>query len=169
MKKCTLLFLVAVLAALFVLPAQADPLKIVAAHNQTSLENPYQHGMMKFKEVLEKISGGEISVDVHAGTIGTNEDELVEKLQLGAADVVVASPGFMTKIGIPEVDLFSLLYLFNSFGHWEKASTAKPDRRWRRSSTRSPTTRSVSPPTGPPESATTTARNPSTRWTTSRA
>ena len=121
MKKCTLLFLAAVLAVVFVLPAQAAPLKIVAAHNQTSLENPYQHGMMKFKEVLEKISGGEISVDVHAGTIGTNEDELVEKLQLGAADVVVASPGFMTKIGIPEVDLFSLLYLFNSFDHWEKA------------------------------------------------
>ncbi|MDD3689996.1 MAG: TRAP transporter substrate-binding protein, partial [Synergistaceae bacterium] len=43
------------------------------------------------------------------------------KLKLGAADVVVASPGFMTKIGIPEVDLFSLLYLFGSFDHWEKA------------------------------------------------
>ena len=101
--------------------ASAAPLKIVAAHNQTSQENPYQYGMLKFKAVVEELSGGEISVDVHAGTIGTNEDELVEKLKLGAADVVVASPGFMTKIGIPEVDLFSLLYLFNSFDHWEKA------------------------------------------------
>jgi len=121
MKKPVVLFLAAVLALVFVLPVQAAPLKLVAAHNQTSQENPYQYGMLKFKEVVEKLSNGEISVDVHAGTIGTNEDELVEKLKLGAADVVVASPGFMTKIGIPEVDLFSLLYLFNSFGHWEKA------------------------------------------------
>ena len=26
----------------------------------------------------------------------------------------------MTKVGIPEVDIFSLLYLFNSFEHWER-------------------------------------------------
>ena len=121
MKRFTVLFLAAILALAFVLPVQAASLNLVAAHNQTSPENPYQIGMLKFKEVLEKLSGGDITVDVHAGTIGTNEDELVEKLKLGAADVVVASPGFMTKIGIPEVDLFSLLYLFNSFDHWEKA------------------------------------------------
>ena len=125
MKKFAALFLVAALALVFAVqavPARSDaaPLKLVAAHNQTSQENPYQYGMKKFKEVLEKISGGEITVDVHAGTIGTNEDELVEKLKLGAADVVVASPGFMTKIGIPEVDLFSLLYLYKSFDHWGK-------------------------------------------------
>lgn len=94
--------------------------KIVAAHNQTTLDNPYQYGMIKFKEVLEKLSGGEMEVEVHAGTIGTNESELVEKLKLGAADLVIASPGFMTKIGVPEVDLFALPYLFNGFDHWEK-------------------------------------------------
>lgn len=107
-------------------PATAAPLRLVAAHNQPSQENPYQHGMLKFKEVVEKISNGEIVVDVHAGTIGTNEDELVEKLKMGAADIVVASPGFMTKIGIPEVDMFSLLYLFNGFKHWEKAVDGEP-------------------------------------------
>ena len=95
--------------------------RLVVAHNQTSQENPYQFGMLKFKEVLEKVSGGEFLVDVHAGSIGTNEDELVEKVQLGAADIIVTSPGFMTRVGIPEVDMFSLLYLFNGFGHWEKA------------------------------------------------
>ena len=121
MKRSAVLLIGAILVLSLASLAAAAPLKIVAAHNQTSQENPYQYGMLKFKEVAESLSGGEISVDVHAGTIGTNEDELVEKLKLGAADVVVASPGFMTKIGIPEVDLFSLLYLFNSFDHWEKA------------------------------------------------
>ena len=121
MKKLATLFLVLIIALAIAIPVQAAPLKLVVAHNQTSLENPYQYGMVKFKQVVEKLSNGEINVDVHAGTIGTNEDELVEKLKLGAADIVVASPGFMTKIGIPEVDMFSLLYLFNGFKHWEKA------------------------------------------------
>lgn len=97
------------------------PINLVVAHNQTSTENPYQYGMLKFKEVVEDISGGNITVTVHNGSIGTNESELIEKLSLGAADMVVASPGFMTAIGVNEVDMLSLLYLFNSFDHWEKA------------------------------------------------
>lgn len=118
--KKMVVFLMAGVLGLFASVSEADPLRIVAAHNQTSQENPYQYGMLKFKEVVEGVSNGGILVDVHAGTIGTNEDELVEKLKLGAADLVLASPGFMTKVGIPEVDIFSLLYLFNSFEHWER-------------------------------------------------
>ncbi|WP_439259183.1 TRAP transporter substrate-binding protein [Lonepinella sp. BR2930] len=94
------------------------PLKLVAAHNQTNISSPYQTGMLKLKEVAEK--DGKFNMEVHAGTIGTNENELVEKLVLGGADIVLVSPGFMTSAGIDEVDLFSLLYLFNDYSHWEK-------------------------------------------------
>ncbi|MGN7298587.1 TRAP transporter substrate-binding protein [Ferdinandcohnia sp. SAFN-114] len=93
-------------------------IKIIAAHNQTSPDNPYQAGMLKFKDVVEHESNGTIEVEVHAGTIGTEESQLVEKLQLGAADVVLVSPGFMTQTGIREVDLFSAPYLFTSYDHW---------------------------------------------------
>ena len=98
----------------------AAELNLIIASNQTSLDNPYSYGMDKFKEVLEDISGGKISVTVHKGTLGENENELIEKLEMGAASMVVASPGFMTAIGVPEVDIFSLNYLFDSFDHWEK-------------------------------------------------
>ncbi|WP_138418664.1 TRAP transporter substrate-binding protein [Aquibacillus sediminis] len=97
----------------------SESIKLVAAHNQTSTENPYQDGLLKFKEVAEAESDGAIEVEVHAGTIGTSESELVEKLQTGAADVVLVSPGFMTQTGIKEVDLFALPYLFSSYDHWE--------------------------------------------------
>lgn len=96
-----------------------EPMKIIVAHNQTDPSNPYQIGMLAFKEVAEKLSDGAIEVEVHAGTLGTNENELVEKLILGAADVVVVSPGFMTQAGIAEVDIFALPYLFDSYAHWE--------------------------------------------------
>ncbi|MDR1379715.1 MAG: TRAP transporter substrate-binding protein [Synergistaceae bacterium] len=124
MKKFVSLF--AILLVFAASASFAAPVKLVVAHNQTSQENPYQYGMLKFKEAAERLSNGEFSVDVHAGTIGTNEDELVEKIQLSAADVVVVSPGFMTKIGIPEVDMFSLLYLFSGFTHWEKVVDGEP-------------------------------------------
>ncbi|TDL30899.1 TRAP transporter substrate-binding protein [Jeotgalibacillus sp. S-D1] len=96
-----------------------EKIKIVAAHNQTSPENPYQDGLLKFKEVAEEESNGAIEVEVHAGTIGTEESELVEKLKLGGADVVLVSPGFMTATGIKEVDLLAMPYLFDDYEHWE--------------------------------------------------
>ncbi len=97
-----------------------EKIKIVAAHNQTSPDNPYQDGLLAFKEVAESQSNGLIEVEVHAGTIGTDEAELVQKLQLGAADVVLVSPGFMSQTGIKEIDLLALPYLFDSYDHWEK-------------------------------------------------
>lgn len=100
------------------LSAAPKKVKIIAAHNQTTTDNPYQVGLLKFKEVAEKVPG--IEVEVHAGTIGTNEDELIEKLKLGAADIVVVSPGFMTKTGVKEVDILALPYMFDSYEHWEK-------------------------------------------------
>ncbi|MDR1231451.1 MAG: TRAP transporter substrate-binding protein [Spirochaetaceae bacterium] len=100
---------------------QAGQLTITVAHNQTSLENPYAYGANKFKEAMEEISGNTVAVIVHHGTLGENESELVEKLDIGAVDVVNVSPGFMTAIGVPEVDMLSLLYLFDSFDHWADA------------------------------------------------
>jgi tripartite ATP-independent transporter DctP family solute receptor len=94
-------------------------LTLIIASNATDPTNPYSYGLDKFKEVAEEVSGGKIAVTVHKGTLGENESELVEKLTMGAADMVVSSPGFMTAIGVPEIDIFSLEYLFDSFDHWE--------------------------------------------------
>lgn len=95
-------------------------IKLLVAHNQTSPDNPYQVGLLEFKKVVEEESDGEIEVEVHAGTLGTEEDELVQKLKLGAADAVLVSPGFMTQTGIKEIDLLAFPYLFDSYEHWEK-------------------------------------------------
>ncbi|PSJ45267.1 C4-dicarboxylate ABC transporter substrate-binding protein [Zobellella endophytica] len=117
MKKVLALLVAAALAGCGEQEADSGAISIIAAHNQTNISSPYQTGMLKLKEVAEQ--GGEFSVEVHAGTIGTNENELMEKLVLGGADLVLVSPGFMTSAGIDEVDLFSLLYLFDDYEHWE--------------------------------------------------
>jgi tripartite ATP-independent transporter DctP family solute receptor len=130
MRKSLLFVLISILAVSLVIagcgakndakPAADAPIKLIAAHNQTSPDNPYQVGLLKFKEAVEKKSNGKITVEVHAGTLGTNENELVEKLKLKAVDVVVVSPGFMTQTGVKEVDLLALPYLFDSYDHWKK-------------------------------------------------
>ncbi|WP_085522471.1 TRAP transporter substrate-binding protein [Tuberibacillus sp. Marseille-P3662] len=132
MKKIVSVLLVMVMTSVFALTGcgngkeagsksgDGGKIKIVAAHNQTSPKNPYQKGMLKFKDVAEKQSNGNIEVEVHAGTLGTSESELVQKLKLGSADVVLVSPGFMAKTGIDEIQMFALPYMFDSYDHWEK-------------------------------------------------
>ena len=115
MKK--MLFALAAVLAFASVSMAAPELTLIIASNATDLTNPYSYGLDKFKEVAEEVSGGKIQVTVHKGTLGENESELIEKLTMGAADLVVSSPGFMTAIGVPEIDIFSLEYLFDSFEH----------------------------------------------------
>jgi len=120
-NKISIVLITVLLISLFSMSAAAvEELKIVAAHNQTSPENPYQVGLLAFKDKAEELSDGAITVEVHAGTLGTSEAELVEKLKLRAADVVLVSPGFMSRTGINEIQLFAFPYLFDSYDHWER-------------------------------------------------
>ena len=118
MKKFFAILLTLCLFAMCI-PAFAAELTLNIASNATDPTNPYSYGLDKFKEVAEEISGGKIEVIVHKGTLGQDETELVQKLAMEAVDIVVSSPGFMTGVGVPEVDFLSLEYLFDSFDHWE--------------------------------------------------
>ncbi len=98
---------------------QNDTLVLDVAHNQTSLEGPYAVGMLAFEKALETISGGQIEVNVHHGTLGINEADLITKLQNNEVDIIVAAPGWVSELQVPELEVLSLYYLFDSFDHWE--------------------------------------------------
>ncbi|MDR7078417.1 TRAP-type C4-dicarboxylate transport system substrate-binding protein [Neobacillus niacini] len=108
--------------------SKREKLKITVAHNQTSLENPYQLGMLKLKEEVEKASKDMLQVEIHPGTLGTGEVELLTKLKNGAIDVVVVAPNVVSRTGINELDLLTLPYLFDSYEHWERAVDGKVGR-----------------------------------------
>ncbi len=99
----------------------AVELTMTIASNQTSQENPYHYGLQTFKEVLEELSGGSIEVICSDGDLSEDEAELVNMLDSGEVQMIVCSPGHMTSAGVAEVDMLSLLYLFDGFSHWESA------------------------------------------------
>ena len=101
--------------------AGGQTIKMVIASNQTSADNPYHYGLQTFKEVVEELSEGTIQVECSDGTLSENEPELLEMLDEGKAQMVVVSPGNMSSAGVSEINLISLLYLFEGFNHWEAA------------------------------------------------
>ncbi len=96
-------------------------LQLTIASNQTSQDNPYHFGLETFKEVAEELSGGSIQVTCSDGSISEDEGELISLLDNGEVQMVVCSPGNMSSAGVSEVNMLSLLYLFNGFSHWETA------------------------------------------------
>lgn len=100
------------------------PIKLIAAHVNTE-DSSFHAGMVAFKEKLEELSGGTITVEIHPnGELGGNENELVEKMATGTVDVIVAAPNFVAAI-VPEADLFSIPYLYEDVEHWERVVTGE--------------------------------------------
>lgn len=99
----------------------AVELTLTVASNQTSQENPYHFGLQTFKEVVEELSGGTIEVICSDGDLSEDEAELISMLDAGQVQMVVCSPGNMSSAGVSEVNMLSLLYLFDGFSHWEAA------------------------------------------------
>ena len=97
---------------------RAVELRVSMAHNQTAMDNPYVFGADAFKEKLEQVSGGGATSVLYHGTMTEDEGELLKRLQSGEANIVVISPGLVTGMGVAEVDVFSLEYLFDNFAHW---------------------------------------------------
>ncbi|WP_059103026.1 TRAP transporter substrate-binding protein [Shouchella shacheensis] len=87
---------------------------------QLDANSPFGVGFERFKEVIEEETNGEVTAEIHTdGSLGGNEDLLLQSIASGAVDMTVVSPGFMTQ-AIREVDLFSMPYLFTSEEHWER-------------------------------------------------
>lgn len=101
--------------------AVGSELVLTVASNQTSADNPYHFGLQTFKDVVEELSDGTVQVVCSDGDLSEDEAELLSMLDSGQVQMVVVSPGHMTSAGVAEVDMLSLLYLFDGFSHWETA------------------------------------------------
>ena len=66
----------------------------------------------EFKQRLETLSQGEVSVEIYPyGTLGTSS-QLTELVQSGALDLAFASPGHLASV-IPEVGIFTLHFVLS--------------------------------------------------------
>lgn len=86
-----------------------EPWRFAIEETRGSVQDAYA---TKFKELIEKKSGGAIEVSVYPyGTLGTS-DHVTEQLAMGTVQFAMASPGHLGKL-IPEVQVFLLHFLLS--------------------------------------------------------
>lgn len=91
---------------------------LIAAHVNNE-DSSYHYGLTKFKEKLEEVSGGKMTVEIHPnGELGGDETELIEKVASQTVDVIVVSPGDLSS-AVPQVDFLALPFIYSSLDHWK--------------------------------------------------
>ena len=111
MKRFLSFMAVIGLLAWGVVPAEAaEKIVLKFAHNG-AVEHPYHTGALKFKEVLEAETGGEVEVQLFPnGQLGS-EEQVIDGIKLNTIDVTIVSAGNLAG-AVPEVDLFNLPFVF---------------------------------------------------------
>lgn len=90
-------FIVAIAILLFICAgSEAAPKYALKLGHSVPVENPYHAGAMRFKEIVEKKTSGNVAINIFPnGQLGTGERDLIEGLQLGTVDIYVGSTGPM--------------------------------------------------------------------------
>ena len=103
-----------IVACLLIAGCNADSLTSVETwrfaieESEGSVQHAYA---LKFKELVEQRSGGEVEVIVYPyGTLGTST-HVTEQMNMGIVELAMASPGSLGKF-IPEMQVFLLHFLF---------------------------------------------------------
>ncbi|MEL7967219.1 TRAP transporter substrate-binding protein [Vreelandella neptunia] len=114
MKKSIAVGVVA-LASIYSTFSWAESLVLRAGHS-ANLSEPYQKGLEKFAEVIERETNGEVTVEIFPNNQLGNEREMIEGLLLGTLDIAVPTNGVLTNF-VSELSIFDLPFLFDDRQH----------------------------------------------------
>jgi C4-dicarboxylate-binding protein DctP len=105
-----------VFAALFTsLAYAADPIVVRFSH-VTTAETPKGRAALRFKEVAERRSNGQIKVEVyHASTLFKDGEEM-DALRDGKVEIIAPSLSKFSPLGLTEFEVFDLPFIFPSRG-----------------------------------------------------
>jgi len=81
-----------------------------------------------FKKFAEKVSAatdGAVTIEVYPGSVLGTSLEMLQSTQLGALDIVVVQPAACADLGVKDMGVLSLPYLFSSYDHYYRVLTGE--------------------------------------------
>ena len=103
-------------AALAGMTAGASAQTVIEVGHSTTIDSHYGMGMTRFGEVLEELSGGQLTLLQHPAAALGGERELIEAVQIGTLDMVITSSGPLPNF-VPETQVLDLPFLFRDYDH----------------------------------------------------
>lgn len=82
-----------------------------------SKEHPYHVGALKFKELVEKNSGGRITIQIYSDAQLGSEREIAEGVKNGTIEIGLAAADGAIPNWVPEMQVFAIPYLIRDRAH----------------------------------------------------
>jgi tripartite ATP-independent transporter DctP family solute receptor len=96
------------------------PVYTITAGTESTEENLYYKTLAYFKEYVEEATGGAIAVKIYPNSELGDELSMLEQARSGNLDAVVVGGGNLASL-VPELQLLSVPYLWNSFENFQHA------------------------------------------------
>ena len=113
-KKYIYIFLIFVLTLSFSLILKAEAAKVIKFAHVGSSEDARQKAGMKFKEMVESETDGEITVELYYGGQLGGDRDAIEGVKLGTIQMTVAGAGIFANFE-PKMGITALPFLFENF------------------------------------------------------
>lgn len=97
-----------------------SPVYTITAGTESTEENLYYKTLAFFKEYVEEATGGAIAVKIYPNSELGDELSMLEQARSGNLDAVVVGGGNLASL-VPELQLLSVPYLWNSFEDFQNA------------------------------------------------
>jgi C4-dicarboxylate-binding protein DctP len=110
LRSVPLLLALALACLTWPVPARAE--LVIRFSHVVARDTPKGLAVERFKQLVEKASGGAIRVVVHPAARLYNDLDEMEALRLGAVEMLAPSLSKFGRIGFPEFELFDLPFLF---------------------------------------------------------
>lgn len=118
-----------VLAALLVMTAMtamAEFEPMTLRFGTTSGESTmYVQYFKKFAEKVNAATDGAVNIEVYPGSVLGTSLEMLQSTQLGALDIVVVQPAACADLGVKQMGVLSLPYLFEDYDHYYRVLTGE--------------------------------------------
>jgi len=106
--------LLGLLALVFSAAAMAQQPIVIKFSHVVSPDTPKGKGAERYKELVEKRTGGRVKVELYPNSQLYKDREEMEALQLGAVQMLAPSMAKFGPMGLREFELFDLPYIFPS-------------------------------------------------------
>lgn len=119
MKRVCIGVLILAILALFSIPQTATAATKLTFSSVSVPDDAHTKAMYAFKEEVEKLTNGEVEVDVfHSGQLFTQEGQNAA-LRKGSLDMAYLSASWLAEF-MPEMSMFAAAYIFKDYAHMTK-------------------------------------------------
>ena len=130
MKRLTMLCLMALLVVTFTVPLSAFAEKTLKIGLGDPIDSDQGVLALRFKDIVEKASGGKYKVDIFPGGQLGDEQKMVKDARRGSIDGAVVAINNVTPFA-KKLGVLTLPYLLQSFDDAVKATTGDLGNKWR--------------------------------------